>query len=69
MISKGISHTSLQNPTYEFKKRNISSVQENVSSVQNYQGLSLLPVTFTGWQICSLNWDLDMDSFVGNFCI
>jgi hypothetical protein len=48
MISKGISHTSLQNPTYEFKKRNISSVQENVSSVQNYQGLSLLPVTFTG---------------------
>ncbi len=21
------------------------------------------------WQICSLNWDLDMDSFVGIFCI
>ena len=21
------------------------------------------------WQICSLNWDLDMDRFVGTFCI
>jgi hypothetical protein len=21
------------------------------------------------WQICSLNWDLDMDSFVGTLCI
>ncbi len=45
---KGISHTSVQNPTYKFQKRNISSFQENVSSIQNYQGLSFLPVTFTG---------------------
>jgi len=30
------------------QKRNISSVQENISSIQNYQGLSFLPVTFTG---------------------
>jgi hypothetical protein len=29
MIPKGISHTSVQNPTNEFKKRNISSIQEN----------------------------------------
>jgi hypothetical protein len=21
------------------------------------------------WQICSLNWDLDMDSFLGTLCI
>ncbi len=48
MISKGISHTSVQNPTYEFQKRNISSIQEIISSIQNYQGLSFLPVTFTG---------------------
>ena len=48
MIPKGISHTSVQNPTYEFLKRNISSIQENLSSIQNYQGLSFLPVTFTG---------------------
>jgi hypothetical protein len=48
MIPKGISHTSVQNPTYEFQKRNISSIQENISSIQNYQGLSFLPVTFTG---------------------
>jgi hypothetical protein len=65
MIPKGISHTSVQNPTYEFQKRNISSIQENISSIQNFQGLSFLPVNFTGWQICSLNWDFDMDSFVG----
>jgi hypothetical protein len=48
MIPKEISHTSVQNPTNEFQKRNISSIQENISSIQNYQGLSFLPVTFTG---------------------
>jgi hypothetical protein len=35
MIQKGISHTSVQNPTNEFQKRNISSIQEK-------------PVAFTG---------------------
>jgi hypothetical protein len=44
MIPKGIS----QNPTYEFQKRNICSIQENISSIQNYQGLPFLPVTCTG---------------------
>jgi hypothetical protein len=48
MIPKGISHTSVQIPTNEFKKRNISSIQENISSIQNYQGLLFLQVTFTG---------------------
>jgi hypothetical protein len=48
MIPKGISYTSVKNPTYEFQNRNISSIQENISSIQNYQGLSFLPVTFTG---------------------
>jgi hypothetical protein len=49
MIPKGISHTSVQNPTYEFQKRNIKSIQDIVSSIQNYQGLSsFLPVTFIG---------------------
>jgi hypothetical protein len=49
MIPKGISHTSVQNPTYEFQKRkNISSIQENICSIQNYQGLSFLLVTFAG---------------------
>jgi hypothetical protein len=48
MIPKGISHTSVQNTTYEFQKRTISSIQENISSIQNYQGLSFLSVTFTG---------------------
>jgi hypothetical protein len=48
MIPKGISHTSVQNPTYEFQKKNINYIQENISSIQNYQGPSFLPVTFTG---------------------
>jgi hypothetical protein len=48
MIPKGISHTLAQNPIYEFQKGNISSIQEIISSIQNYQGLSFLPVTFTG---------------------
>jgi hypothetical protein len=48
MIPKGISHTSVQNPTNEFQNRDISFIQENISSIQAYQGLSFLPVTFTG---------------------
>jgi hypothetical protein len=48
MIPKGISHISVQNPTYEFQKRNNSSIQENISSIQNYQGLSFSPVTYIG---------------------
>jgi hypothetical protein len=48
MILKGISHTSVQNPTYKVQKRNISSFHENISSIQNYQGLTFLSVTFTG---------------------
>jgi hypothetical protein len=48
MIQKGFSHNSVQNPTYKFQKRNISSILEIISSIQNYQGLSFLPVTFTG---------------------
>jgi hypothetical protein len=48
MVSKGISHTMVQNSTDEFQKRNISSNQENISSTKNYQGLSFLPVSFTG---------------------
>ncbi len=47
MIPKRISHTSVQNPTYEIQKRNISSIQEIISSFQNYQGLSFLLVTLT----------------------
>ncbi len=43
--------------------------QINISSIQNYQGLSFLPITFTGWQICSLNWDEQMNSYVGTLCI
>jgi hypothetical protein len=66
MIPKGISHTSVQNPTYEFKKINISSIQENISSIQSYQGLSFLPVTFTGLADLLPQLDLDMHSFVGN---
>jgi hypothetical protein len=31
-----------------FKKEILGSIQENISSIQNYQGLSFLPVTFTG---------------------
>ncbi len=68
MIPKGIRHTSVQNPTYEFQKRTISSIQENISSIQNYQELSFLPVTLTSmadlfpWQ--RLTWTALWDSYV-----
>jgi hypothetical protein len=69
MIPKGISHTSVQNPTFEFQERNISSIQENISSIQNYQGLSFLPVTFTGLADLFPQLGFDMNSFVGTLCI
>jgi hypothetical protein len=71
MIPKGISHTSVQIPTNEFQKRNISSIQESISSNQNYQGLLFLPVTFTGLAdlFPELGSILDMDSFVETLCI
>jgi hypothetical protein len=69
MIPKVISHTSVQNSTYEFQERNISSIQEIISSIQNYQVVIFLLVTLLVWQICFLNWDLDMDSFMGSLCI
>jgi hypothetical protein len=70
MFLKGISHTSVENPTYEFQKRNISSIQDIITVVpfrttkdcHSCRSLSLV------WQICSLNWDLDMDSFMGLYC-
>ncbi len=48
IISKEFSSELSSKSTYEFEKRNISSIQENISSIQNYQGLSFLLVTFTG---------------------
>jgi hypothetical protein len=57
MIPQGISHTLVQNPTYEFQKRNISSIQENISSIQNYQELSFLPVTFSGLADLFPQWE------------
>jgi hypothetical protein len=69
MIPKGISHTSAQNPTYELHKRNIKSIQEIVSSSQNYQGLSFLPVTLTGLADLFAQLGSEIDSFVGNLCI
>jgi hypothetical protein len=30
---------------------------------------SFLPVTLLVWQICSLNWDLYINNFVGSACI
>jgi hypothetical protein len=69
MIPKGISHTSVQNPTYVFQKRNISSIQENLSSIQNYQGLSFLLVTFTGLADLFSQLRSCMKSFVGTLCV
>jgi hypothetical protein len=69
MIPKESSHTSDQNPTYESQKRNISSLQENLSSIQNYQGLSFLLVTFPGLaDLFPQQGVFYMDRFVGTYC-
>jgi hypothetical protein len=41
MIPKGTSHTSAPDSTYEVQKIKIESYKENISSIQNYQGLFL----------------------------
>jgi hypothetical protein len=56
MIPKGISHTSVQNPTYEFQKEILVPFRKLLVPFRKllvpfrttYQGLSFLPVTFTG---------------------
>ncbi len=65
MIPQGISHTLVQNPTYEFQNRITSSIQEIISSIQNYQGLSFLSVTFIGLA------DLfpQLESWHGQLCV
>ena len=68
MIPKGISHTSVQNPTYEFQKRYISSIQELLVPFRTTKDCHSCRSLLLVWQICSLNWDLDMDSFVGTLC-
>ncbi len=65
MIPKGISHTSVQNPTYEFLVpfRKILVPFKTTKDCHSCRSLFLV------WHMCTLNWDLDMDSFVGTFCI
>jgi hypothetical protein len=41
MIPKGSSHTSAPDSTHEVQKIQILSDKENISSIQNYQGLFL----------------------------
>jgi hypothetical protein len=69
MIPKGISHTSVQNPTNEFQKRNISSFRKILVPFRTTKDCHSCRSLLLIWQICSLNWDLGMDSFVETFCI
>jgi hypothetical protein len=45
MIPKRTSNTSAPDSTYEVQKIKIYSYKENISSIQNYQGLFLYLVT------------------------
>ncbi len=69
MIPKGISHTLVQNPTYEFQKRNISSSQENIVPFRTTKNCHSCRSLWLVGQICSLSWDLEMNSFVSTLCI
>jgi hypothetical protein len=69
MIPKGVSHTSVQNPTNEFQKRNISSFRKILVPFRTTKNCHSCRSLLLVWQIFSLNWDLDMDSFVETLCI
>jgi hypothetical protein len=47
-LNSGPLHQSQVYSHWTIKARYRGSPQTNISSIQNYQGLSLLPVTFTG---------------------
>ncbi len=64
MIPKGISHTSVQNPTYKFQKRNISSFRKMLVPFRTTKDCHSCRSLLLVWQICFLKWDLDMDSFM-----
>jgi hypothetical protein len=51
------------------KKEILVLFRKILGSIQNYQGLSFLPVTFIGLADLFPQMDLDMDSFVGTLCI
>ena len=82
MIPKGISHTSVQNPTYEFQKEILVPFRKLLVPFRKllvpfrttYQGLSFLPVTFTGLadlfsQLRSWHVQCTLYSFVGTLSI
>jgi hypothetical protein len=52
MIPKGTSPTSAPDSTYEVPKIEILSFKENISSIQNYQGLFLY-LGFWEVQLCA----------------
>jgi hypothetical protein len=69
MIPKGISHTSIQNLTYEFQKRNLVPFRKLLVPFRTTKDCHSCRSLLLVWQICPLNWDLDMDSFVEILCI
>jgi hypothetical protein len=54
IIPKGTSHTSAPDSTYEVQKIEIYSYKENISSIQNYQGLFLYLGFFQLTALCKL---------------
>jgi hypothetical protein len=69
MIPDGISHTSIQNPTYEFKKEILVPFRKIILPFRTTKDFHSCRSLFLVWQICSLNWDLEMNRFVKTNCI
>ena len=69
MIPKEISHTSVQNPTMNFKKEILVPFRKLLVPFRTTKDCHSCRSLLLVWQICSLNWDLYMNSFVGTLCI
>jgi hypothetical protein len=69
MIPKRISHTWVQNPTYiNFKKEVLVPFRKILVPFRTTKDCHSCRSLLLVWQIYSLNWDLEIDSFVEPLC-
>ncbi len=68
MIPKGISHTS-KIPHINFKKEILVPFRKILVPFRTTKDFHSCRSLLLVWQICSLNWDLDMDRFVESLSI
>jgi hypothetical protein len=69
MIPKELATPRFKIPLMNFKKEILFPFRKILVPFRTTKDCHFSWSLFLVWQMCSLNWDLDMDRFVGTFCI